>query len=69
MPGIVECEFEREGRKVVLSVRSGRTNFVLTLPLDGATVFAATAQRATADEETEARYRFSINNAGLEVST
>jgi hypothetical protein len=66
-PTGVEFEFERDGNEVILSVRNGQANFVLTLPLDGASVFAASATRA-ADESTSTRFRFQIQRARLEVS-
>lgn len=66
-PTSVEFEFERDGDEVILSVRNGEDNFVLWLPLDGASVFAATAARAT-DDPVNARFRFQIQRARLEVS-
>jgi hypothetical protein len=67
-PTSVEFEFERDGAVVVLSVRSAEGNFVLTLPIDGASVFAISAQRAAEDEAANARFRFQIQRAKLEVS-
>lgn len=64
----VEFEFERDGATVVLSVRGAEGNFVLTLPIDGATVFAVSAQRAAEDDAATSCFRFQIQRARLEVS-
>jgi F0F1-type ATP synthase epsilon subunit len=64
----VEFEFERDGETVVLAVRCAACNFVLTIPLDGATVFAAAALRAADESTSAARYRFQLARANLEVS-
>jgi hypothetical protein len=64
----VDFEFEREERSVVLSVRAPEGNFILTLPLEGATVFAVSAQRVT-DDDQHRRLRFQIGKAKLEVSS
>jgi hypothetical protein len=62
----VEIEVERDEDQVVLSLRNGAINFVLTLPLDGATVLSASMVRATDEESTENRQRFTISRARLE---
>jgi len=64
----VEFEFERDEDVVVLAVRCAAGNFVLTLPIDGATVFAASAVRAVDESTSAARYRFQLARAKLEVS-
>lgn len=65
----VEFEFDREKSEVVLSARNGGTNFILTLPVDGAATFAAAAQQVCDDERHQPkRNRFIVAKARLEVS-
>lgn len=64
----VDFEFEREEKSVILSVRAPEGNFILTLPIEGATVFAVTAQRVTDDDQNR-RLRFQVRKAKLEVSS
>jgi hypothetical protein len=65
----VEIEFERDGDRVVLSARSDGSNFVLNLPLDGASTFAAAAQQIVDDNKFRShRARFIVAKAQLEVS-
>jgi hypothetical protein len=64
----VEFEFERDGDAVVLSVRSVGCNFILAMNIDGATVFAASALRATDENVSAARFRFQLPRSKLEVS-
>lgn len=66
--GSVECEFQREGRDVIVSAREGTNNFTLRLPIEGAIVFATSAQRVVEDDPPDDCLRFSVRNAGLEVS-
>jgi hypothetical protein len=65
----VEFELERDGNEVVISARSGGDNFVMTLPLDGASAFAAAAQQIVDDNKFRShRARFTVSNAVLQVS-
>jgi hypothetical protein len=65
----VEFEFERDGNQVTLSARSPVCNFVLTLPLDGACAFAASAQQVVDENKFRShRNRFTVSRASLEVS-
>jgi hypothetical protein len=64
----VELEIERDEGVVVVSGRSPEGNFVLTLPLDGATTFSAAANQAVDEDVTSRRSRFVITKARLEVS-
>jgi hypothetical protein len=64
----VELEIERDEGLVVVSGRSPEGNFVLTLPLDGATTFSAATNRAVDEDNTSGRSRFIIAKARLEVS-
>ena len=63
----VECEFDRDGAEVVISVRSTEGNFVMILPLDGASTFAAAAAHAIDENCRTGRSRF-ILHARLQVS-
>jgi hypothetical protein len=64
----VEIEFDRDDDVVVISVRCPDGNFVLKLPLDGASTFAAAANRAVDYQIRSARSRFIVAKACLEVS-
>lgn len=65
----VDFEFERDGDEVAISCRGPLGNFVLVLPLDGATVFAASVSRVTDETaDASARCRFQIQRARLDVS-
>jgi hypothetical protein len=64
----VELEIERDEGFVVVSGRSPEGNFVLTLPLDGATTFSAATNRAVDEDITSQRARFTLTKARLEVS-
>lgn len=69
----VDIEFDRDKDDdnavvVVISARCPEGNFVLKLPLDGASTFAAAANRAVDYQIRSARSRFVIQKACLEVS-
>jgi hypothetical protein len=64
----VEFEFSRDGRAVILSARSEGKNFVMTLPVDGVSVFALAATSFSDSDSARGSYRFTISRATLEVS-
>lgn len=56
----VEFEVDRDGSEVTFSFRSVDANLVLTLPIDAASVFAATSTRAVAEDVTDQTFRFVV---------
>jgi hypothetical protein len=67
-PEPVDFEFEREGKEVTISARSGSSNFVMTMPLAAMNAFVASAERMTIPENDDTTARFQVKNATLEVS-
>lgn len=64
----LEIEIDRDNQTVAISVRSTSGNFVLELPLEGASVVSAALVRATDYSVPNDRTRWKISRATLEVS-
>lgn len=63
----VECQFEREGGKVVIALRSTEGRLTISLPLDSAIVFAISAQRVSEVDSDDCTLSCVLPRTDLEI--
>ena len=68
MPYNVECQFEREGSRVVIALRCAEGRMTLSFPLDTALVFAISAMRISEVDSEDATLSLILPKSDLEIN-